>query len=232
MSTYNTLLDEFKDLAERQGWTVRKGGNDHWQFLPKNGGHPMVTASSTPSDPNAIHNVRRDLIASGLKIPGDREQHMERRARKAIQPTVKQFFKDHPDQSYTTADVIMYVKAKLGADVGSGSVSVALGALAEQGYLIRLNRGEYRYKKPLPDPLPTFAVPQAPMRRTVDITEYATNTEDERILNEALAALGKIQDEVNDVLTRALTSLGQIEEVVRRNRDVARLLVELKEKLK
>ena len=54
--------------AREQNWIVRKATNGHIKWIPPRG--QAVHTSGTPSDKNACHQVRRDLIRAGLRIDG------------------------------------------------------------------------------------------------------------------------------------------------------------------
>lgn len=54
--------------AREQNWIVRKATNGHIKWIPPRG--QAIHTSGTPSDVNACHQVRRDLIRAGLRIDG------------------------------------------------------------------------------------------------------------------------------------------------------------------
>lgn len=60
-------IRELQDLAIAQGWTVRRGKNNHPQFIRPDG--RILGTSSTPSDSRAYLNFISDLRKGGLVIP-------------------------------------------------------------------------------------------------------------------------------------------------------------------
>ena len=66
MSARKDLETLVRDL-QRQGWTVVKTKNGHWQFISPEAGRAIVVASSTPSDLREIANTRSRLRRAGYR---------------------------------------------------------------------------------------------------------------------------------------------------------------------
>ena len=60
-------IRELQELALAQGWAVRRGKNNHPQFIKPDGS--VFSTSSTPSDGRAYLNFISDLRRNGLVIP-------------------------------------------------------------------------------------------------------------------------------------------------------------------
>lgn len=60
-------IKELQELALAQGWAVRRGKNNHPQFIKPDG--TVFSTSSTPSDGRAYLNFISDLRRNGLVIP-------------------------------------------------------------------------------------------------------------------------------------------------------------------
>jgi hypothetical protein len=75
-------LEDYADVAEEQGWRVRRTGNRSYQFFPKNGGQIVTLHRST--DHTAPTNWRAQLRRAGLVIPED----TQRPKRKETVPTM------------------------------------------------------------------------------------------------------------------------------------------------
>ena len=54
--------------AEDQGWEVRKQRGGHIRLKPPNRKNGMVFAATTPSDPRALLNVKKEMQRRGLKL--------------------------------------------------------------------------------------------------------------------------------------------------------------------
>jgi len=52
--------------AKEQGWLIEKTENNHWMFVPPDGGRIIYTGS-TPSDSRSRRNLIADLRRGGLK---------------------------------------------------------------------------------------------------------------------------------------------------------------------
>ena len=66
------MSNKLKDLhvlieqAESQGWVISPTKNGHYKWVSPTGN--LFFSSSTPSDSNAIHQIRRDLTRRGCII--------------------------------------------------------------------------------------------------------------------------------------------------------------------
>lgn len=63
-------IKELQELAKEQGWTIRRGKNNHPQFIRPDG--RIWSTASTPSDPRSYLNFISDLRKAGLVIPRKR----------------------------------------------------------------------------------------------------------------------------------------------------------------
>lgn len=52
------------EQAEDQGWTIVPTQKGHFKWVAPTGA--IVFTSSTPSDGNAVHQIRRDLVKRGF----------------------------------------------------------------------------------------------------------------------------------------------------------------------
>ena len=52
--------------AEDQGWVITPTSKGHYKWLSPMG--KFIFSSSTPSDGNAVHQIRRDLVKLGFII--------------------------------------------------------------------------------------------------------------------------------------------------------------------
>lgn len=75
-------LDKLQALAREQGWVVTLTANDHWQWAPPDSGRPVIT-SKTPSDPNVLEVIKRDLRRGGLILDRGELRRMRNQARQA-----------------------------------------------------------------------------------------------------------------------------------------------------
>lgn len=62
----NKDIKELAREARSQGWVVRQGGSNHIKWFPPKG--KPISTSLSPSDVNAVRQIRRDLERSGLKL--------------------------------------------------------------------------------------------------------------------------------------------------------------------
>jgi hypothetical protein len=62
MKDLTVLIEQAKD----QGWVITPTKNGHYKWVSPTGS--LFFSSSTPSDGNAIHQVRRDLARRGCII--------------------------------------------------------------------------------------------------------------------------------------------------------------------
>jgi hypothetical protein len=64
MRLTNKELGELIADAEEQGWVVGRRTNGHLKWVSPKG--EVVFSSSSPSDPRAVSNIKRDLFRYGL----------------------------------------------------------------------------------------------------------------------------------------------------------------------
>jgi len=192
MSSYNARIRELISLAEAQGWDYRQANNGHHNFILPSG--RIIAASLTPSDGNAIHAVERDLKDAGLKIPDDRELLMNKRRVRGIREAVRDYLRLKAPAPLTSDDVFIYVHAKI-PGATKQSVHAALSGLHNSGLAVKVDRGQYRWGESLPD-IPAPAPAPTPVEPQIDLQELSEGDSDERILDEALAALSKIESVV------------------------------------
>lgn len=228
---------ELSQLAKELGVAIEHRNNGHVRLVHKNG--TFVVASLTPSDRYAINNVRKDCQKRGWLPPkengamngathslGDAiRQAEENRARAEGQtdppaPVTRQrgdisnlaldYFRNHPDKIIGVAELKAVVEAKLGP-VTENALYGFLNRLTVAKKLQRLDRGTYRWgSKAAAPPAPATLAPQATAIAVVKLDPDGYLDPDERELDEALAALGRI------------------EAVVRKYKQIARQLTELK----
>lgn len=54
--------------AEAQGWAVESTGSCHLRWIPPDRTRPIVHSAATPSDWQAVANLRSQLRRSGLRV--------------------------------------------------------------------------------------------------------------------------------------------------------------------
>jgi len=59
---------KIRRLALKSGWRIRLCGSGHEQWIPPDKSKPIVTISSTPSNPGALNEIIQWLKRSGLEV--------------------------------------------------------------------------------------------------------------------------------------------------------------------
>lgn len=108
------------------------------------------------------------------------------------------FLKDNPDGVFNTDRIYLHVLAK---KPGASKVSIqqALGYMVSNEEITRVGRGEYRYGAPARQVVQAVveSAPTAPVSKIGEFTGDPAVDADLAMLDEALAALGQIEDVVN-----------------------------------
>lgn len=125
MSSYDRDIDDLGDLAKRQGWRMERGNNGHYKFFDEKGVY-KTTASSSPSDVNAIHQVRRDLRYHGFKFAEDLDE-AERAAKEASRPEQPQEAAAKPKRIGLTAALVKILESNPLQEFALSDLAMQLG---------------------------------------------------------------------------------------------------------
>ena len=143
-----------------------------------------------------------EAIKAAIQQPGtDEESRNSSKPQRGTLPDfIRDHFRNHPDKSYEVDAILMLVRAK-GYDFDEKYVGTTIARLYKQGELVRVSRGLYRWpRKSEPAvvtdvvgvPTPTTRVQLVP-EVPAPLSSSSEITEDEKELDEALAALGRIE---------------------------------------
>lgn len=81
----NKDIKELIQLAQEQGWTIVTSGGGHLAWTPPHDPTRKISTSSSPSDYQAINNIKRDLKAAGLIVDKNEWKASERKRRQRRQ---------------------------------------------------------------------------------------------------------------------------------------------------
>lgn len=225
MGSYRSDIDALAAAAKRQGITFEWQANGHGRFT-RQADRSFVTCSGSPSDIHAIDNVRRDLVrrlgfkelkngatislGDVLKAAAAPASEPALEPAPSAQPThargITDFIRDRlrsTGREHTTAEMAMVVQARF-PDADRGLSTVTLARLYQQGEITKTGHGCYRWPAtPAAAPVTVAALPPPPVAPT---PPDVPPSDDERELDEALAALAKIEA----VVRRHKAVLGQL----------------------
>lgn len=207
MSSYEKDLDELVDDAERQGWRTERLSSGHVKFLAPDGKGTAMFAG-TPSDHRAWLNSLAELKRHGYRPPDDRAELLAKRGSRGIVGAIRDYLRSIAPAVASIEEVTVVVSSKV-PNVNQKTVGQTLTNLYKQGDLVRAGHGMYRWAESLPVAPVASASPPPPPSPDIELVVI----DDERELDEALAALGRI------------------EAVVRKYKAIARQLAELKKAL-
>lgn len=233
--SYNGDLDIVRKKAESQGWRYQKTSNGHHQFYSPDK-VSIVTTSGTPGDQRGWQNFLAEMRRGGYKDePGpigvaimkarNEETNLGIIAAPKYEGTtsglVKDFLRDNPSSVFNIDRVSLHVLAKK-PDATKLAIQQALTVMAAKGEVKRVGRGEYQWAST--GAKPAEVQPAQPAAGPVEV------------LQKAGSVMGQFTgDPVIDadlaMLDQALVALGQIEEVVSRNRERLFALAQFKKLL-
>lgn len=239
--------DKMLKLAEEKGWTVKKTGGGHLEVRSPDG-KSTVHASSSPGDHRAALNLRADLRRAGLNIPAQPDPKQEARQQREegrdalgdsqeaqevphagkgeLVRTLRAIFSEQPEHVFTLEE--LWTRTHVRAPHAKRtSMEQTIYTMRARGEIKRLDQGQYMH---------VASAPPAPVREaSFQAGGIAAGAalgderadEDARILDEALAAIGKMQDRivervravVEEEVQRALEPLAKIDTVVRGARE-------------
>lgn len=246
--SYDSDIDRVRKKAELQGWRYTKSTNGHHQFYSPDK-ESIVTAAGTPSDYRGWQNFLSDMKRAGFKWDdfGSMGQALAE-AKEKVEPQpptplqvamgkvtnllsasdhVYSLLKNNPTKQFHVQEVLDKVRVVC-PSASMGAVSQKLMTMVNKGDALRLGHqrsGIYQFKlHPVaptsPPPVQATATPTPPpveAKPTGSLLGSYTG-------DEAIDADLRIMD-------NALGALGQIEEVVKRNRERLFKLAELKKLL-
>lgn len=228
MSSYDQDVENVRKKAEKQGWRYLRASNGHHQFYSPDKEH-IVTASSTPSDHRSWDNFIAEMRRCGYddsngpiglaleEVRAAAAAVAERKEETTASGLTRAFLRDNPNNVYNVDRIFMHVQAhKPGAS--RLAVQQALGYMASEGQITRVGRGEYRWTT-------------EPVREKIITTAPAAT--------ESLSLIGQLGEFTGDPaidadlaqLDEALAALGQIEDVVKRTREKIAMVYQLKKLL-
>lgn len=223
--SYDSDMQSVIREAQSQGWRYQLTEKGHHQFYSPNG-KDIVVASGT-----SVNNTGWDRFMADMKRAGFRNglgtlgeamptaltalASKEAERRRVSNLTAPQLILDlmtrHPE-GMSTQDSVAYIRS-VKPELSTSSTYQALANLTTRGQLERIGHGFYRIPKPK-DPLaatpPVAKEEAAPQHAAGESSGDPQIDDDLRALDEALAALARI------------------ESVVRKNRDVLHQLAQLK----
>lgn len=224
--------DQVLKQAEEKGWTVRRTKGSHLELKSPCGEH-TVHASGTPSDHRAALNLRADLRRAGLDTTDSKDttdgkdaggEHMHRGE---LLTCVRAIFSEQPEHIFTLDEMWTRVHARLPVAKRS-STEQTVYTLLGRHEIKRVDKGQYRLRTVEHDTrevrtadFQQGGVPAGMQTGDQDVDE------DARILDEALAALGRIQERIvervhavlQEEVQRALEPLAKVDSVTRRTRE-------------
>lgn len=232
MSNYDRDIDELRKHAVAQGWRYDTANTGHHRFYGPDK-HTIVTFASTPSDWRGYQNSLSEMKRAGYRPPNGsytpptladampkRPQaeptHAEKETagRGEVLNAVLATFRNNAGRALDL-DTIAIQARTLVPITTRDSVQQTLiritGKDFHDGTIQRMERGMYKWRpKVEPPPPPPTPAPVAPPVQAAPPTEPGSVDDDIAELDEALAALGRI------------------ESLVRRNREVMKQFRELK----
>lgn len=217
--------------AEQQGFRHVILSNNHHRFYSPDG-ETIVQCSSTVRDGAWWHKFIREMIVAGYRVNDEliKEQGMNGattnlgdamreaqesppvpkvRRRGDVSNTAMDYFRSHPDKVISVHELMSILRARLG-DVHENAGWSWINRMVLSRKIQKRDRGTYQWVSDRALPVPSLVQPRGTGSPAPVADPDGYIDADERELDEALAALGRI------------------EAVVRKYKAIARQLVELK----
>lgn len=236
MSTYQRQVADVIKQATAQGWRERESHGDHHQLFAPDG-KGIVTTPRNTTEHRAFANFMADMKRHGFMIPSDRERLMADRANKTARQRLLAYGEKHPDGIITPQDVALILK------VSATAAQQAIGKLFDEGRLVRVSHGQYRWEQKFG----LFEVPASndEADETPSINGAGTTMATEVVAQPPVAVSSpapqpspSIRDddaaeleELAAAVEQVLTGLARLEPIVKRNLVLARKLQDAKRAL-
>lgn len=237
----NGDLDIVRKKAESQGFRYDKTTNGHHRFYAPNK-EDIVVTSGTPGDQRSWNNFMSDMRRAGYKDePGPigialiKAKAVEEAPVNTTPPVenlttvewVRRFLRENPNNVFNTDRIAIHVLGKK-PDSNKLAVQQALTSMAARSEIRRVSRGEYQWGTPI--------TPQLVSQNTAASTPAAPTAAMGAPLHGIGAVMGQFTGDATidvdlAILDEALVALGQIEEVVSRNRERLFALAQFKKLL-
>jgi hypothetical protein len=207
--------------AVDQGWTLREGGRGRDRLVSPDGYQYVIP--DNPKDPRGFKNFKAELKVAGYQEDGRYTPPLERieeddveaattslgdalaaakkvdenREDMTASGATRKLLRENPEKTYGVDDVYMVVKARL-PSASKLAVQQSLSSMAATGEIMRVARGQYRWKHKSLLAIATSIPGEAPPTALTE-TGDASLDEDLAVLDEALTALSQIEGVVKRI---------------------------------
>lgn len=203
--------EDIDRIVKEEGWGTSKTNGGHLKYEGPDG--QVVFGPSTPSDHRSIDNLASQLRRAGVPIPHAGGHRPKPRTGVAV--VLRDYLRNNPTKVVTAAHLLMIAKAHCGSDISPASASSFLNSAKLRGEVRQLSRLEWQWAggraeevpAPLRQELMPIEVAPAPVILSTLVSDEAQVADDKEILDEALAALGRIET----VLARTKKKIDQLE---------------------